>query len=302
LTYSQNIYQHRINLAVEFINDNLTRNIKLADVADAAHFSPFHFHRIFMAVLDETVSDFTNRVRLEKAVRLLKYADTSLSNISSTCGFSSLSTFSRAFKNHFEITPSEYKKYGFKENSKICKKTYPINQYLAPINSKKQTSDFSVKLIELAERKVAFIRVYNSFEEGKVLSKLEKIVAWAKKVGIYNTETFFGMSLDDIMVTPKEKYRYEVCVTIPANLTVEDSEISVMKMPKSKYATTTVSGSIEEVIKAWNYLYNGWLINSKYEPAHLHAIEFFQDKQNICNWNHFNLQLCIPVKPLMKYL
>ena len=292
-----NIYQHRINLAVEYINKNLANNIKLDDIAKSAHFSPYHFHRIFMAVLKETVNDFTNRVKLEKAVKLLKYSDNPFPYISTECGFSSPSTFSRAFKNYFKISPTEFKKNGFDKNSKICKEAHLTNTYLAPINKEQ----FETEIIEMEEKKVAYIRINNSFQEGKVLNKFEKLVKWSKKMGIYKTETFFGMSLDDIMVTPKEKYRYEACVTIPKGFIVNDSEISTMTIPKSKYVTTTISGNIELVINAWNYLFNGWLINSEYEPEHLHSIEFFLDKKNICNWNHFDLQLCVPIKPIQKY-
>lgn len=68
--------------------------------------------------------------------------------------------------------------------------------------------------------------------------------------------------------------------------------------------TREITAELEEAQKVLaNFLANKDNVDRIAKAAKsIHAIEFFQDKQNICNWNHFNLQLCIPVKPLMKYL
>ncbi len=42
---------------------NLDRSVKLAELADVACFSEFHFHRIFRAVSGEALNSFTNRRR-----------------------------------------------------------------------------------------------------------------------------------------------------------------------------------------------------------------------------------------------
>jgi AraC family transcriptional regulator len=55
------------------------------------------------------------------------------------------------------------------------------------------------------------------------------------------------------------------------------------------------------VVAATNYLFDNWLINSSYETEPQHGLEVFLDKENICNWNHFDLELLIPVRALKKY-
>lgn len=295
------IYQKRINLAVEYINEHLNESNALNKLAEAAHFSPFHFHRIFKALLNETVNEFTNRVRLEKASRLLKYSESSISEIAFECGFSSVSTLSRAYKNYFEITPSQFRESGNLNNSKIGKQLINGNKYLDPTNLEQLKKQFPVEVVSFPERRVAYIRVHDSFRDGVVLDKFDKMVRWAKNLGIYEQETIFGMSLDDVMITPKDKFRYEVCITIPQNLVVEDGEILTMIMPACHYAISKVSGDIEVVSKAWNYLFNGWLLMNKYEPEHLPAVEIFLDKEKVCDWSHFELNLGIPVKELLKY-
>ena len=197
------------------------------------------------------------------------------------------------------MSPTEYRKSGAIENSKICKDFYPVNEYVIPMSDAELESNFPVKIKEFPERRVAFIRVIGAYEEGRVANAFDRMVKWAKEMDLFDTETIFGMSLDDPHVTPKDKYRYEACLTMPESVEFElDPEVSEMKMPECRYAVTRVSGDIKVVATATEFLFNKWLIKSPYEPEHQPAMEIFLDKANICNWDHFDLDLCVPVKPL----
>jgi AraC family transcriptional regulator len=299
---SSEIYRSRINRVIDYVNNNLDNSMSLEELASVAFFSPFHFHRIFVAVTGESVNHFTNRIRLEKTARLLKFANHPISDIAMQCGFSSPSTFSRGFKQHYGISPSSYKKSGTIKNSKIRKELFPLNEYLVPLNDEELERNFPVEIRDLPQRRIAYIRVTDSYREGVVLSAFEEIVHWAKKMNLYDSETIFGMSIDDPMVTPKEKYRYEVCITLPEKFKMGSGDtLDTTVLPKCKYAVVTVSGAFNFVATATNYLFNHWLINSAFEPEHQHGLEIFLDKKNICNWNHFDLELCVPVKHIKSY-
>jgi AraC family transcriptional regulator len=299
---SNEIYRSRINKVIDYVNNNLNKSISLEELASVAFFSPFHFHRIFVAVTGETVNNFTNRIRNEKAARLLRFSKKSISEISIECGFSSASTLSRLFKQYFEISPSAYRKGGKIKNSKIRKELFPVSQYHCNMTEEELKDKFPVEIRQLPERRIAYIRVFDAFREGLVVNVFADLVKWAKKMNLFHTETIFGMSMDDPDVTPKEKYRYEVCITIPKKFKIEsDGFIETMTLPKCKYAVTAVSGDLDLVVAATNYLFDNWLINSMYESDHQHGLEVFLDKENVCNWDYFDLELCIPVKALKKY-
>ncbi len=259
LNRSNEIYKSRINQAIDYVNNNLNRSISLEELAAVAFFSPFHFHRIFVAVTGETVNNFTNRIRNEKAARLLKFSKKSISEISIECGFSSPSTLSRQFKQYFEISPAEYRKGGEIEISKIRKEWYPDNKYPCNLTEEEMVDRFPVEIRQFPERRIAYIRVVDAFREG------------------------------------------EVCITIPENFQPgSENLVQTTTLPACKYAVTTVSGDFNLVVAATNYLFDNWLINSSYESEHLHALEVFLDKENVCNWNYFDVELCIPVKALQK--
>ena len=80
----------------------------------------------------------------------------------------------------------------------------------------------------------------------------------------------------------------------------EQDGIQILQLPQCNYATTKVNGDIRQITTAISYMYNDWLINSNYEPEHQYGLEYFLDKQKVCNWNHFDLELYVPIKPLLK--
>jgi len=286
---SNELYKSRINQVIDYVNNNLDRSISLDELASVACFSPFHFHRIFVAVTGETINNFTNRMRNEKAARLLKFSKRSIAEISIECGFSSTSTLSRLFKQYFEVTPSEYRKGGQIKNSKIRKELYPITDYHCDMTQEYLEQNFPVQIKKLPERRIAYIRVLDAFAGGVVLNAFAEMINWSKEMDLYHSETIFGMSKDDPEVTPKEKYLYDVCITIPKKIKIDSgSQVQTTTLPACMYAVTRVSGDLNLVSAGINYLFDNWLINSSYECETQHSLEVFLDKENICNWEHFD--------------
>ena len=105
------IYEQRIFCVQDYITDNLDLELSTEKLARLAAFSPFHFHRIFKAIAGETLYDFIQRVRLEKSCIFLSLNhNMKITNIALDCGFSTPSAFSKAFKQYYGISPSDYRK------------------------------------------------------------------------------------------------------------------------------------------------------------------------------------------------
>lgn len=288
-------YTQRIDRVIDYLRGNLHRPVKLAELANVACFSEFHFHRIFGAVTGETLNNFTNRLRLEKAARLLRYSEQSVTDIALDCGFPSSATFSRAFRSGYDTSPSHFRKSGEIKKSKIRKELFPQDAYGLAMSAEEKIAAFPVRLIDIPERQVAYIRVTNAFEMDRVLGALKKMIEWAKSQDIFSRGTLFGMTVDDPHVTPAHLYRYEVCIA--SRLPVECAPgISKLTMPAMRYAAIRVSGDFDKVATAWDYLYRDWLIHSAYEPEHAPALEVFLNKDSAMDWSHFDLELCLPVR------
>ena len=104
-------YAARMNRVIDHIQCHLADPLDLEQLAAVACFSPFHFHRLFRAWMGETLQAFVHRLRLERAAQLLVFDRVrSISDIAMECGFSSPSSFARAFKTGFGVSAGEWRK------------------------------------------------------------------------------------------------------------------------------------------------------------------------------------------------
>ena len=290
-------YVRRVNRVIDYLRQNLDRPVKLEELAEVACFSKFHFHRIFSAVSGETINECTNRLRMEKAARLLRFSHRNLTDIALDCGFSSSATFSRAFRLTYETTPSQFRKTGEIQNSKIRKELSTGQEYVLPMSPEEKRAAFPVTLVDLPERQIAYIRVINAFEMNRVIAAFRTIIDWSKDQGIFSQGTLFGMTLDDPDVTPAHLYRYEVCFASSSSFECAEG-MSRLTLPAMRYAMTSVSGDLRLVATAWDFLVRDWLINSAYEPEHAPALEIFRNKEGATDWSHFELDGYFPIKKL----
>ena len=98
--------------AESFIMENFTRKISLKEIAGIAGLSPPYFSTIFKEEMGENLSKYLNRLRVEKASRLLLETDMSLSEIAACCCFEDQSWFSKIFKAYTGISPGKYRNQG----------------------------------------------------------------------------------------------------------------------------------------------------------------------------------------------
>src|SRR5712672_3443730 len=103
-------YDGRMHRVLEHIDRRLDQPLDLETLAGVAHFSPFHFHRLFSAWMGEPLGDYLRRRRLEVAAqRLISQPAVPVLQVALSVGFGSTEAFARAFKTRFEMTPSSWR-------------------------------------------------------------------------------------------------------------------------------------------------------------------------------------------------
>jgi AraC-like DNA-binding protein len=98
-----------LRVALDYISANYRAPISLADVSAACNVSPCYFSTIFAQYVGCNFSKYLIDFRLRKAQALLTETDMSVLDIAFESGFGSLSNFLRAFRRHFDTTPSKYR-------------------------------------------------------------------------------------------------------------------------------------------------------------------------------------------------
>jgi len=313
-------YTSRINQVIDYINSHLDEELSLEKLAQVAHFSPFHFHRIFGAMVGETLNQFINRLRLQKAATcLIQNPNKSITEIAFDCGFSSSATFARAFKQMFGKSAGEYK------NSKIRKAQSKIDQsdsklrkafkvssmYIDPVTNKQTwriqtmqengslSTDVQVK--ELPDMHVAYIRHIGPYMgDEQLFDRLwNKLCTWAGARDLLTRQNvqFLSVYRDNPEITEADKLRLDVCLTIPEDTKV-DGEVNKTKIPGGKYAVAKFEIDPSQYGEAWGAVYGGWLPESGYQPADGPSFEhYLMDPKEHPEGKHV-FEICIPVIPL----
>ncbi|MDR2146080.1 MAG: AraC family transcriptional regulator [Tannerella sp.] len=308
---SRQEYISRINRVMDYVDKNIDRPLNLGILSGIASFSPFHFHRIFTVLTGETPGNYIQRMRVEKAARLLQNDKRmSIGEIACACGFGSISLFSRSFRACFHTTAKEYRQ---REKSVFAKDglQYGKNGQLLGKNLK-QDFDFDAQLCtvklnhlifmdakieikEMPEMQVVYVRHTGEFNQiGKAFEKLMK---WAGPRGLLlfpETKTV-TLYLDDPTVTAIEKLRQDACITVNGNVKVE-GEIGKAVIPAGKHAVGRFQIDADGFEKAWGTV-GLWITESGYQP-YGNPYELYYSSPGDGAQGKFDLEICIPVKPL----
>lgn len=198
---------------MDYITGNLDQPLPLEEVARAACFSPFHFHRIFRALMGETLATFVKRVRLERSVYLLSHREGArLTDVALACGFASSSDFSRSFRGHDGVAPSEFDVEGFRRGRREALQashTPPEGTHrLERLPTGENPDGFAVRLRTLPARRVAYIRVHLPSESDHVPQAVARLLAWAETRDLADGQ-WLGYQWDDPEIVALEKIRYD---------------------------------------------------------------------------------------------
>ena len=303
-------YTSRINRTFDYIESNLENPMTLEELAGVAHFSKYHFNRIFHAFVGETPFQFILRLRLERAASLmLVNRNESITQIAFRCGFSDVAVFSKNFKISFGMSASQFRKEKLKlsnfdkPNSNLeQQKENTVPYFCHKSNTVKWRTKMelnkSIEVKELPKMTVAYIRNMGPWNGDKQVYEAlrTKLFAWAGARGFLGAKDFKYLILyhDNPDVTNGDKLRMSLCVTVPPETKV-DGEIGKMEIEAAKYAVARFELTGNDFQEAWQWLFGQWLPNSGYQPDDKPYYETYPKEPKS---GRFIVDFCIPVIPL----
>jgi AraC family transcriptional regulator len=107
--YEGGLPERQLVVVLEYINEYLEQDIKLADLAQLLGISQFHFSYLFKRSLGKSPYQYLLQQRIERSKQLLKQTDKSIMDIAFLCGFNSHSHLSKQFRQLTGITPKAYR-------------------------------------------------------------------------------------------------------------------------------------------------------------------------------------------------
>lgn len=99
-----------VECAKAYISEHLAESFRLEDIAEKVMLTPSYLSTLFKKEVGETISDYTQRLRLEKAKNLLRTTNLNLNEIAAQVGYTDPKHFSKMFKKMLGVRPQDYRK------------------------------------------------------------------------------------------------------------------------------------------------------------------------------------------------
>jgi AraC family transcriptional regulator len=283
---------------MDYLSANLDREPALEEIARAANFSPFHFHRIFRAVTGETVFGFWRRLRLERAAnRLLGAPQADITTLALDCGFSSSQNFAKAFRAHFGTTPSAFRrrKDGNKSRNRGEAFSLRVGQAAGKVKwnspQPERKTNMKAEVKDMPAWHVAYVRKMGPYGKATAEAAFGELMRWAGPRGMLGRSPVLGVYWDNPEVTAPDQCRTDACLVVPAGAPVE-APVALQDIPGGPHAVCEFNLPATDFSAAWDEAFQ-WLVRSGRECADRPCYELYHDD---CTGKTCRFDICIPLK------
>jgi len=255
-------YLDRVQRGVDFIEARLDEPIELAEIAEVAGLSQWHFQRIFRGLTSETLKTYVRSRRMAVALERLVTTDLRVLDIAVAAGFESQEAFARAFKKAFGMTPSEYRQIGRK--NLFPRKVQFDRDYLRHVRG-------SVSLSPQVERRpgarlVGLRTLFYSVDSDKnnIADRLPPLWAdfGARIHEIPHRVEGLGYGVIRPTRADSDQLEYVAAIEVSEVGAVPDGMVQ-LELAADDYATFEHRGNPDELDRTVNYIYSSWLPRSK---------------------------------------
>ncbi|PWG06454.1 AraC family transcriptional regulator [Polaribacter aquimarinus] len=292
----------RLNTAIHYIQENLAGKLSLKTIADKAYFSQYHFHRLFSVVVGETVHNFIIRKRIEKAASfLLHQKEKTITEIAEQVGFSDLSSFSRAFKKFYGISPNKFKEESTEKYSKICKNEskngqieITFEQYICNIDNALNWLTMKIKPEIKKTQRLDLAYIAHKGKMEAIGSIYNKLVKWATPKGLINDQTrMVTIYHDSPKITDPNNLRMSACIVLNDPIEL-DEEVNLRVLSPKRCIVSRLEITPFEFQQAWESSFV-WMTENGYKKGENDPFEIYYNNAAEHPENKFIVDLCIPI-------
>lgn len=262
------------------IQTHLDGDLALDTLAEQAGFSSYHFHRTFTEFVGEPLRRHVRRLRLEHAAYRLKISQDTILRIALDVGYQSHEAFGRAFKRHFGVTPSTFRR----DFLRAARRRRGESGAIAPPGRATPAvygaQPPHVRLERVRPLLVAFIRHTGPYDAvaapGSPLSALwDALFEWARPHGLAGDDTLLiGIPQDDPTVTPPERQRFDVAIHVPA-FHKPQGNVGLQTLSPGLYAVGRHYGPFTHLADTYAHIYASAVASGKHRLRPVPPFEIY---------------------------
>ena len=263
---------------MDYIHANLHQPLLLDVIADKIHVSQRQLLRIMQSILNEPLSAYVARLRVERAVLYMQTEKMSLAKLAVMVGYDNPQSFSKAFKRQMGRSPKTYM-------------DELQNRLIRSVSSTGNQNQISSEIHLFEGLELVYIRIIGKYgEELSYKAAWNKLIAFLEANQARSDETrFIGLSFDDPNVTDPNQCRFYACASVEKKFT-PTGEFGTISLQKGKYAAYTLKGSYSSLQTYYDLIQ----VNSEYILRHGMAFEEYINYSNEKNGDQIT-KIYIPI-------
>lgn len=284
----------RVKLANDimfYIYTHIDTDINIDELCYNLEISKFYMHRIFKDAFGKNIYETIKSIRLQKASNLLltnKYS--TISQIGNSCGYSSHSSFIRAFRDRFGLSPKEWKNGGYKE---YYKKIISDSEHPAFYSSDPDFSNLEPVIVSQPDMKAYYIRHQGYNRSMK--KTWQKVYTW-----VLNHElkefTQIGLYHDNPSITPHNSCQYIACIVTKEEDKIIDSRLPTFTISGGTYARFDLKGVYGDVLKLIDWVFHEWLPSSDFETTTKPSYAIHRKNHFLSEDGEFDISFYVSIK------
>jgi AraC family transcriptional regulator len=255
-------------------NDTIT----VEELERVSFYSYRNIQRIFKYACGITIGGYQQQLKVENGYKLILYSPNSLSSIALTVGFDSLAAFSKAFKQHFGVSPKEARL-----NKTVLFEAHKIVPCAAD-------TVVECTIVYRSALKIYYQRTETHYQNEDIEGLWEQLMALDfPKNGV----EYYGTIMDEPLVSNTIKCRYDAC----ASVCPKDKNLPSKTIFSGKYAQFLHHGSYETIDETYTKIYARWILTTQLAFDASPIIEhYIKHNSNTENEADFLTAILIPLK------
>lgn len=259
----------RIARAQLIVEQENHRPLTARDLASAVGMSEFHFNRLYRSETGTTAASYIRTHRLRMAAVRLEWMEQSLEDVALLAGYQSLSAFSRAFKQHYGLSPLRYRR-----GDDLHKRRFGKGWGIAEAGASR------LKIVELASR--LFIRRRYLGPYSRFPDHWAHFIATLPSPLRHLEGDYAGFVYDSPSNTDPEAIRYDCGILLPPGTSLPDGDrfagLVTGHSRSGLYAIIEHRGSYREIGRTYSQLMDHWISSqSRYTFTDDPSLEFYDD-------------------------
>lgn len=285
----KNDHLYRINQVLSIIHSDIAGDLQAKTLAAQAAFSEQYFHRLFKKVTGVSLHQYIRRIRLEAAANQLMFSpQLTVAQVAETCGFASLSSFSRAFKSIYGTTPGDWRSGVAYHQQHYFLSDPDIKSAYERLADKSLPAP---QITELEPQQIAYIR-HTGYGRG-ISETWNTLRTWAmgesrsvaQQIGLYHSNP---------ALVPLAQCRYVACVCIDKPV-IHRGKVNSAVIPGGLHAMFSIRGRYGELLPHISKILEEWLPDSGFAAKTTPAFARYRKNQFLSDDDFFDLDFYLPI-------